>query len=378
MIADGAREVIPERLNELLLIEHQVCEEAGRLSRSLATDEAAAALLATTASQAEAHIQRLRARLAAYGTHPATSRRQASAHTECQKPSDALRRVFTLLGEATIGYAALAPVANRFRDSAVTAPEGMTGHLARDHSQDYLAAMGRIGGSLQACVLRELTAAGHDCQCTCPACGLGLCVCGIGSRAGFNEAWLAARPVTDNTELTIPAPRATSAAAAAGFKEADRLLSGDGATFTSYPQLQTTIRAREIGERIPFEVNREGRTLNLTAVRADDVAANELPLDCEAPAGAVFYLDRARDLRQRLRRRSAAGEAPRGLGTLSVRETQVLRLVADGATNPMIAAKLRISRATVARHVANILAKLDVSNRSEAAALAAVNGLGND
>lgn len=125
-------------------------------------------------------------------------------------------------------------------------------------------------------------------------------------------------------------------------------------------------------------MNREGRTLNLTAVRADDVAANELPLDCEAPAGAVFYLDRARDLRQRLRRRSAAGEAPRGLGTLSVRETQVLRLVADGATNPMIAAKLRISRATVARHVANILAKLDVSNRSEAAALAAVNGLGND
>ena len=57
MIADGAREVIPERLNELLLIEHRVWEEAGRLSRSLPTDETPASLLAPPATDAEAPIK---------------------------------------------------------------------------------------------------------------------------------------------------------------------------------------------------------------------------------------------------------------------------------------------------------------------------------
>lgn len=51
---------------------------------------------------------------------------------------------------------------------------------------------------------------------------------------------------------------------------------------------------------------------------------------------------------------------------------QVLRLLVDGATNPMNAAKLLIQCPTVARHVQNIVVKLDVTNRSEAASIGAV------
>ena len=55
---------------------------------------------------------------------------------------------------------------------------------------------------------------------------------------------------------------------------------------------------------------------------------------------------------------------------LTPRELDVLRLVASGRSNKQIAAELVISEHTVARHVQNIFAKLDVSSRTAAASFA--------
>jgi DNA-binding NarL/FixJ family response regulator len=60
---------------------------------------------------------------------------------------------------------------------------------------------------------------------------------------------------------------------------------------------------------------------------------------------------------------------PRPLG-LTARESEVLRLVAAGRSNPEIAAELFISAKTASVHVSNILAKLGVGSRGEAAAAA--------
>ncbi|HKW01803.1 MAG TPA: response regulator transcription factor [Vicinamibacterales bacterium] len=57
-------------------------------------------------------------------------------------------------------------------------------------------------------------------------------------------------------------------------------------------------------------------------------------------------------------------------GGLTGREVEVLRLIATGATNRAIATRLRISEKTVARHVSNILTKLDLSSRAAATAYA--------
>lgn len=63
------------------------------------------------------------------------------------------------------------------------------------------------------------------------------------------------------------------------------------------------------------------------------------------------------------------------LAPLSVRELEVLGLVAEGLTNQGIAQRLVLSEHTVNRHIANILRKLGVPTRAAAASLAARHGL---
>lgn len=56
---------------------------------------------------------------------------------------------------------------------------------------------------------------------------------------------------------------------------------------------------------------------------------------------------------------------------LTARESEVVNLIADGKSNAVIAAELRLSEHTVKRHVANILLKLDLPSRAAAAAFSA-------
>ena len=60
---------------------------------------------------------------------------------------------------------------------------------------------------------------------------------------------------------------------------------------------------------------------------------------------------------------------------LTERETEVLRLVAEGKSNQEIAATLVLSRRTVERHIANLCAKVGAHNRVEATAYALRSGI---
>lgn len=60
---------------------------------------------------------------------------------------------------------------------------------------------------------------------------------------------------------------------------------------------------------------------------------------------------------------------------LSSREKEVLELIADGLTNPQIAAKLFISMHTVDSHRKNLLTKFGINNTASLIKLAAKHGM---
>jgi DNA-binding CsgD family transcriptional regulator len=126
------------------------------------------------------------------------------------------------------------------------------------------------------------------------------------------------------------------------------------------PYLSARIRVL-VGRACRALGDEDGATLELDAARkifvqlgaAPDVAA----IDAMAAPPRV----------EAGRRASAHG--------LSAREREVLRLVAAGKTNKVIAGELFLSEKTVDRHVSNIFAKIDVSSRAAATAWAYQHGL---
>ena len=126
-------------------------------------------------------------------------------------------------------------------------------------------------------------------------------------------------------------------------------------------------RALEQMQRLelPYEVA-DTRLLLGAAYRAvgdDDAAAMSFDtgVDLLAQLGADTATARVRA------RRAATAPLPNGL---TVREAEVLRLVASGRTNKQLASELGLSEKTIERHLSNIFTKIGVSTRAAATAFA--------
>ncbi|MGH2477682.1 MAG: LuxR C-terminal-related transcriptional regulator [Candidatus Limnocylindrales bacterium] len=117
---------------------------------------------------------------------------------------------------------------------------------------------------------------------------------------------------------------------------------------------------------MPYEAARGRFLLGLACRSASDSEAAAMEFD--AARLGFANLGASADL-VALERAAQLDGGPRP-GGLSPRELEVLALIADGHTNREIAATLIVSEHTVARHVQNIFAKLDVSSRTAAAAFA--------
>ncbi len=127
----------------------------------------------------------------------------------------------------------------------------------------------------------------------------------------------------------------------------------------------------------PYELARArialARALGLLGRGGAAIEEAQRALDLLIELHAELEISRAKALMQELSATSGKpSPAPAGL---TAREIEVLRLVADGLNNQVIAERLFLSEHTVHRHVANIFNKLSVSSRAAAVAKAARRGL---
>jgi DNA-binding NarL/FixJ family response regulator len=102
-----------------------------------------------------------------------------------------------------------------------------------------------------------------------------------------------------------------------------------------------------------------------------DTQAEEL---CRAiKAAAAGQVQLSPDAATRLMREVRTPDTP--VDALTERESEVLRLIAEGLANKEIAARLSIGEKTVKSHVSSILMKLDLQSRTQAALYAAQHGI---
>ncbi|MGB6458084.1 MAG: AAA family ATPase [Streptosporangiaceae bacterium] len=184
-----------------------------------------------------------------------------------------------------------------------------------------------------------------------------------------------ARELAAKLELNGPAQAALQLTFQAEIGRADGPVSDSGRLWSA-----AVAAWDELGEPLPlgYALYRVAET----ALAGSSGRAAATPPLCRAAGiarelGANRLLAAVTELARRARialpgEPAAAEPAAPGL---TPRESEVLRLVADGASNAAIAAELFISAKTVSVHVSSILAKLGASSRGEAAATAHRRGL---
>jgi C-terminal processing protease CtpA/Prc len=182
--------------------------------------------------------------------------------------SAALHTLYAAFNHAAFGYAMLHAVAHRYFDSQA---EGNTADLAEAHLRGYVAAAQEMNQMVSDVTVRELSQRDQPCQCRCPSCALGVCLCASHGTSTVNTVWRETTPSAPSGGLWVRPPRPDSAAARGGLREGDRIVAVDDQEIASdldTGSMQGAVRKHQSGETIRLRVRRvTGEMEEVTVIR---------------------------------------------------------------------------------------------------------------
>jgi DNA-binding CsgD family transcriptional regulator len=179
--------------------------------------------------------------------------------------------------------------------------------------------------------------------------------------------------MTIGMSTRVPSDHGCKALAEAEYS---RLVGGD--TVIAWSDAVTATRQMNEPHPLAYALLRHGEALAATLDTQAATAQVREALELARQMGAAPLVELANEVIRRGRLTGVGDRAAAGAGDateldklgLTARELEVLRLVAEGRSNSEIAERLFISRKTASVHVSNILAKLGVTSRIQAAAVA--------
>lgn len=279
MPTDLNRNELQQFLGDMVAIERQLDGYLGRQLREIGRDpkvsEAIERFYHLVRSQREALEARFQAiggqgvaaptRIAAVLLPLAMDMRQEESG---RSASGALHTLYSAFNHAAFGYAMLHAVAHRYFDSQA---EGNTADLAEAHLRAYAAAAQEINQMVSDAIVRELSQRDQPCQCRCPSCSLGVCLCASHGTSTVNKVWRETSPSVPSGGLWVRPPRRDSVAARVGLREGDRIVAVDDQEIASdldVGSMQAAIRKHQSGEKIRLQVRRvTGELQEVTVTR---------------------------------------------------------------------------------------------------------------
>jgi hypothetical protein len=251
------RNQLPQWVADMVALESQIEEALEQRREEVKAHAEAGRSVSRFHTTVIGQLEALQARLLSIGGSPSgfsraaptrASRASVSGHGPegAEGVSAVMRGIHIDFSHAAFCYAVLHTRAHRFGDIP-------TADLAENHRRSYTEAALQIHRLIADVVVWELAKEGQECQCACPSCGLGVCLCW--------HAHLESPAVGSPAEpagLLVRSPRANSAADRSGLCEGDIILAADGQELHHYQDLQATVRKHQAGEEIRLRVQRGG------------------------------------------------------------------------------------------------------------------------
>ncbi len=251
-------------ITEMIALETRIGEEIDRLPTDAVEHPGLASTLRDVREITKRQREALQARLKQIQQPviPGEQNKAERPREQSAPPlSPGLSDLQGLINEAALGYAIMHAMAHRLFDSR---EDGNTADLAEGHLRSYSHASQVLNRLISDVTIWELGDAGRECQCQCPSCGLGVCLCSPHGTNTVGDVWRETAAVYAETAgrgMRVRPPRSNSAAIRAGLHAGDMVFAVDGRevpdeSWDSIGTIQDAVKKHKSGEIVRFQVRR--------------------------------------------------------------------------------------------------------------------------